>query len=53
MENYLNLMLGLPEVTVAKVLTEEDELYLNIKLTNLGTNCPKGKGYKKSIKIVR
>ncbi|WP_438802929.1 ISL3 family transposase [Laspinema palackyanum] len=45
MENYLNLMLGLPEVTVAKVLTEENEVYLNIKLTNLGTNCPKCQSY--------
>lgn len=45
MENYLNLMLGLPEVTVAKVLTKEDEIYLDIKLTNLGTNCPKCQGY--------
>lgn len=40
MENHLDLILGLPEVTVREFTMLEDGICLKIKLTNLGTHCP-------------
>jgi len=45
MENHLKLILGLLEVTVGECSTLEDGIYLNIKLTHLGTHCPVCQSY--------
>ncbi|WP_317619346.1 transposase family protein [Laspinema sp. D2d] len=45
MENHLNLILGLPEVTVREFTMLEDGICIKIKLTNLGTYCPVCQSY--------
>ncbi len=45
MENHLNLILGLPKVTVREFTMLEDGICLKIKLTNLGTHCPSCKNF--------
>lgn len=49
MENHLNLILGLPDVTVREFMMLEDGICLKIKLTNLGTHCPLCQSYSTEI----
>lgn len=49
MDNPLNLILGLPDVTVREFTMLEDGICLKIKLTNLGTHCPLCQSYSTEI----
>lgn len=49
MENHIDLILGLPDVTVREFMMLEDGICLKIKLTNLGTHCPLCQSYSTEI----